>query len=347
VNLRNSFPGFQLRLTRWGAAFLMAVLVLGVSAVNTGNNALMAALGLALGAYVVSGTWSRQVLGCCSAHVRPPRDVFADRPVFLELELANSSRLFPAYGLVLRDGEGRAVVLEPLLPAGGRRAHAVARLFPRRGWTSLGPWRLEVLLPLGFFLKSKQLLVGQRLLVYPKLLERSSVGANGRGGRLESERLDGRGREGDVTHLREFQDGDERRQIHWKQSARQQRPIVTERERPVEAPVFLVVDPRVRQPADPVSRARFEHLLSEVATGVVERLGQGKAVGLVVGPLVVGPFSSPHQAPLLLAPLAEVELQSLAGPAPATVRGGVVLRVEDDDAPGPQAAGRGRTEGYQ
>jgi len=52
-----TFPGFQLRLTRWGAIFLLAVLVLGFAAVNTGNNALMGLLGLALASYVVSGLW--------------------------------------------------------------------------------------------------------------------------------------------------------------------------------------------------------------------------------------------------------------------------------------------------
>ena len=43
--------------------------------------------------------------------------------------------------------------------------------FERRGWTEVGPWRVEVLLPLGFFLKSKELLRGRRTLVLPRLLD--------------------------------------------------------------------------------------------------------------------------------------------------------------------------------
>ena len=35
----DAFPGFRLRLTRWGVAYLFASVVLGLAAVNTGNNA--------------------------------------------------------------------------------------------------------------------------------------------------------------------------------------------------------------------------------------------------------------------------------------------------------------------
>ena len=276
MSFHTTFPGFRLRLTRWGGVFLLAALVLGAAAVNTGNNALMAVLGLALGAYVVSGTWSRQVLAGVEVRVEAPRDLFAGRPVMVEVELGNRSRWFPAYGLVLRDAEGRAVLVERLLPARSRRRYSVRRSFPRRGRVPLGPWRLEVLLPLGFFLKSKSLLAGDEVLVYPRLLERSRIPPTGGGGERVPHRLEGRGREGEISRLREYQDGDERRQVHWKQSARQQRPIVVERQRAAETPVVLVLDPRVSDPADPAVLERFEELVSEVATRVVERLGRGR-----------------------------------------------------------------------
>ncbi|MEJ2582569.1 MAG: hypothetical protein P8127_13185, partial [Acidobacteriota bacterium] len=79
MSFANSFPGFRLRLTKWGAAFLVACVILGLAAVNTGNNSLMALLGLALGSYVVSGTWSRQVLGAIEAKLFLPPDIHAER----------------------------------------------------------------------------------------------------------------------------------------------------------------------------------------------------------------------------------------------------------------------------
>ena len=74
-----------------------------------GQAALMAVLGLALGSYVVSGIWSRQVLGGLSIRVHRPVEVFAGRPTVLEVDLENRRRFFPAYGVVVRDDDGLEV----------------------------------------------------------------------------------------------------------------------------------------------------------------------------------------------------------------------------------------------
>jgi uncharacterized protein (DUF58 family) len=318
----SAFPGFRLRLTRWGSAYLVACIVLGLAAVNTGNNALMALLGLALGSYVVSGTWSRQILGAIEASVEIPSDVYAERPAVVDVELTNTSSIFPAYGLVIRNAAGDSVFKEYSLATGQRRRHSVEVVFPHRGWNELGPWRLEVLLPLGFFLKSKILVASRQVLVYPRLLPASRASARRGGGRRSPDALESRGREGEVTQLRDFHEGDEMRAIHWKQTARQQHLVVVERQRTTERPVFYVVDPRLEDPTDPYQLERFERLVSEVATGVVQRLGEGIRVGLVVGTHVVPPVRSVRRAPMLLRPLAEVKPVSTAGEAPVTVDSG-------------------------
>jgi uncharacterized protein (DUF58 family) len=302
VSSVNAFPGFKLRLTRWGGIFLVSMLVLGFAAVNTGNNALMALLGLALGSYVVSGVWSRQVLGGAEVRAVTPGEIFADRPVMMEVELVNGCRMWPAYGVTLRDEHGSALLVETVLAAGSHRRHGIEVRFPSRGWSAIGPWTLEVVLPLGFFVKSKVVLDRREVLVYPRLLSSCSVAAvTDRRGR-HAERFDDRGREGDVVQLREFRDGDDTRQMHWKQTARQQQPIVTDRQRRGSVPRIFVVNPWVENIDD-----RFETTVSEVATGVVRCLEEGVEVGLVVGAHVVAPERSPRRAFRLLRPLAEVE----------------------------------------
>lgn len=321
----DAFPGFRLRLTRWGVAYLVAAVVLGLAAVNTGNNALMALLGLVLGSYVVSGTWSRQVLATVEATVELPSEIYAGRPAVVDVELANTSGIFPAYGLVVRDSDGRRVMAELYLATGQRRRHSVEVVISRRGWHELGPWRLEVLLPLGFFLKSKVLVADRRVLVYPRLLSSSTSPLRRGGGRRSPDALESRGREGEVTQLRDYREGDEVRAMHWKQTARQQRLVVVERKRATEKPVFFVLDPRLGNPSDPQQLERFEHLVSEVATGVVRRLREGVRVGLVIGSLVVPPVRSIRRAPMLLRPLAEVEPLSEDEASPASVDNGRLM----------------------
>jgi uncharacterized protein (DUF58 family) len=319
MSFASSFPGFRLRITRWGLVYLVTSVIIGLAAVNTGNNALMAVLGLALGSYVVSGIWSRQVLGNIEATIELPPEIFAGRPAVIGVELENTSRFLPAYGLVVRDSNGRAAIHERLLVTKGRRRHSVELVFPDRGRHELGAWRLDVLLPLGFFLKSKVLILDREVLVFPRLLPTSSASVRRGGGRRSPDALESRGREGEVTQLRDFREGDELRSLHWKQTARQQRLVVVERQRTAEKSVFFVVDPRLEDPADTRQRDRFERLVSEVATGVVLRLREGVSVGLVIGSLVVPPVRSVRQAPMLLKPLAEVMPRPPSDAAPAEV----------------------------
>ena len=197
------------------------------------------------------------------------------------------------------------------------RRHSVELVFPDRGRHQIGAWRLNVLLPLGFFIKSKVLISDREVLVYPRLLPMSSVSVRRGGGRRSPDALESRGREGEVTRLRDFREGDELRSLHWKQTARQRRLVVVERQRTTEQPVFFVVDPRLEDPADPRQRDRFEQLVSEVATGVVLRLREGVPVGIVIGSLVVPPVLSLRQAPMLLRPLAEVMPRPRSDAAPA------------------------------
>jgi len=177
-------------------------------------------------------------------------------------------------------------------------------------------------LPLCFFLKSKTLVAGRQVLVYPRLLPLSASSVRRGGGRRSPDALESRGREGDVTQLRDFHEGDELRAIHWKQTARQQHLVVVERQRTTEKPVFYVVDPRLEDPTDPRQIERFERLVSEVATGVVQRLREGVRVGLVIGSLVVPPVRSVRRGPMLLRPLAEVEPVSTADETPVVADSG-------------------------
>ena len=92
MSFADAFPGFKLRLTGWGAAYIAGCVVLGFAAVNTGNNALMSMLAMALGSYIVSGTWSRQVLASVDVAVSLPAELYAGRSTFAEIRLSNRSR---------------------------------------------------------------------------------------------------------------------------------------------------------------------------------------------------------------------------------------------------------------
>jgi len=307
MSMRDDYPGFRLRLTRWGGLFLLLALLMGFAAVNTGNNGLMSLVGAALGSYVVSGFWSRHSLG--RIHVRPrlSSEIYARKEMELILDVENSSRLLPSYGVVFRDEEDNPVGGIGCLGPGQRRVIRAYHTFSERGIKTLRPWRVEILLPLGFFKKSKRIFDSIEVLVFPQPLEgpaHISVGKGSyRGSRLGSEK----GREGDVFQLRDFREGDDQRLVHWKQSARQERLIAMERRRSESHSMILRIDPEAYDPRDPTDCSRFEDQLSFLTAIILHRLERKEPVTLEIGSRTIGPEAHRRTAGKFLEALALAE----------------------------------------
>lgn len=320
MSFGNDYSGFRLRLTRWGGLFLGLVLLSGLAAVNTGNNGLMMVVAVALGSYIVSGIWSRQVLGKIRVRVRNPREIFAGRPADFPFEIENNSKIFPACGLLIR-GRGGAVLggIERVAP-GGRQKSSLREVFNRRGRRAAGPWRIEVLLPLGFFLKSKEIPGSGEIVVYPEVRQGAVNRREGEGTSRGIKPWTGRGREGEVFQLRDFDEADDARQIHWKQSARQDRLIAVDRRRPRDRPLLLCLNPAAVDPKDAAACRRFESQVSACTAEILGKLNAGESVALLIGEHMVDPIRKRADASLLLEPLAELRAGS-----PGLIR-------ENDDA---------------
>jgi uncharacterized protein (DUF58 family) len=324
------FPGFAIRATRAFWVFFIAVPALALAALNTGNNALYLLLSLALGAFVASGALSRHTLRSLRAEVRPPGEVFAGGPVALAVEVANVSRWLPAAGVVVRlhDMPGHALV--PTVPPRGTAAVRLVTVFAHRGRFALPALRVEVRLPLGFFVKAVHLEQAAEALVYPRRFAGAAARLAGAGAAHVTAAAGGLVRGGEVEQLREFRPGDDRRDIHWKQTARQQRLIVVERRERSRPAHFLVLDRQLPRRDDWELLARFEDLVSEVATAALDRIRRGDAVGLVIGGSVTPPQGGRRQARRLLEQLALVQAVGPGDdPLPAAIGGAGVYRLAE------------------
>jgi uncharacterized protein (DUF58 family) len=307
----------------------MAVVPLvGVAALNTGNNALYLLLALTLGAFVSSGAFSRHTLSRLRVGVAAPREAFAGAVVPLRLTVSNGSSWVPAAFVACRlvGMPGRAVVAR--VPPGGEAAVTLPTVFARRGRHRLPAVQVEVRLPLGFFVKSVRWPQDVELIVYPR---RVNVGVIRRTGldRREAVSAPGRRRRGgEVEQLREFRPGDDRRDIHWKQTARQQRPIVVERRgRPLPSH-YLVLARQLPRRGDEALAGRFEDLVSEVASSALAMLHRGEPVGLVIGGAVTPPGTGSAHGRRVLEQLALVQAVGPGeDPLPQAIAGGAVYRL--------------------
>jgi hypothetical protein len=86
-------------VTRIGIAYVVLTLVIGIAALNTGNNLLYIVVAAMLAAILVSGIASAVVLGDLELDVHVPEHVFAGQSVVGRILLRNPRRWLPALSI--------------------------------------------------------------------------------------------------------------------------------------------------------------------------------------------------------------------------------------------------------
>ncbi len=92
---------FDFDLTREGIVYLVVALVIGVAALNTGNNLLFIVLAAMLAAVIASGVASAAVLRGLELEVSLPAHIFADSPVSGRITLTNTRRSSPSFSIAV------------------------------------------------------------------------------------------------------------------------------------------------------------------------------------------------------------------------------------------------------
>lgn len=86
-------------ITRPGLIYILISVVIGIAAINTGNNLLYVVVASLLSAILVSGIASALVLRSLSLDVHLPEHVFAARPMLARLLLRNTSTWLPSFSV--------------------------------------------------------------------------------------------------------------------------------------------------------------------------------------------------------------------------------------------------------
>ena len=86
-------------VTRAGILYVVATLLIGIAALNTGNNLLYIIVAAMLAAILVSGVVSAVILRELELDVRLPQHVFAGRPVVGRILLRNPRRRLPSFSI--------------------------------------------------------------------------------------------------------------------------------------------------------------------------------------------------------------------------------------------------------
>ncbi len=90
---------FHYEVTKAGVVYVLVTLVIGIAALNTGNNLLYIVVAAMLAAILVSGVVSALVLRGLELEVRLPEHMFAGRPVVGRIVLHNPRRFLPSFSI--------------------------------------------------------------------------------------------------------------------------------------------------------------------------------------------------------------------------------------------------------
>jgi len=264
----------MIRITGPGWAYLVVTLVLGLVAVNTGNNLIYLVESCFLAVLAVSGFFGKRNLSDLRVDLLPPDEVFAGTEYPWRITVTNGRSRMPAVLVRIRWRGG--TLLFPHIPPGGSVRGFLPAVFPDRGRHETGEIRVESRYPFGLFIRYRRTAAGETVLVFPRALPSAlppaGDGPADPGAALPADR---KGHDPEVLSLREYLEGDSVRFIDWKASARTGELKTKEMAEAASVPVVILFD---RVPA-----SSLEERISRVAHWILEGHRRGTPVGLVLG----------------------------------------------------------------
>lgn len=267
----------SLSFTREGKWYTGVLLIIGVAAINTGNNLLYLIVATLLSIIIISGVMSESTLRDIRVKRALPRRAYKGKPAQVRIRITNAKKRLPSFSFTVRDTTENAeaspsYVLK--LKPGTETVLTPQYTFKNRGRQKLDGFRITTRFPFGLFLKGKLERSDDEFIVYPstscRLKRPLGLGAASSG--QLSRAVKGEGVQ--LYGLRDYTFEDDSRHIHWKSAGRLTKLLVKEFEREAERKVTVVFDNLES------SLEAFEEAVDEAATIASRYMDIGYSVGL-------------------------------------------------------------------
>ncbi|MGL6226897.1 MAG: DUF58 domain-containing protein [Thermoguttaceae bacterium] len=235
-----------------------------------------------------------------------PKTVLAGDPFHVGLEIKNERQRLSSWAIVLEDTVQRLPTTKdpesttPFVPsvyfeyikAGTSRKKTYSALLPQRGKYHLGPIILSTRFPVGFFRTTLRVALEDELLVLPRfgVLSASWLSQQHQTeDQMQQARLFRASRTtGEFLSVRHWQQGDAKKWIHWRASAKHRHLVVRQCEQHQSQDVAVILDlSQPSQPSQPsqttgADRAAIELAVSFTAT-LIREIGRVGSAHLLLG----------------------------------------------------------------
>ncbi len=275
-------------LCREGGYYLGALAFVFAAAMLRQVNLLLILAGMLVGPVLFSWRLAVATLRGVQVRRRMPRGLCAGDLLVVNLELENTRKRLGSWAVVVEDQiqrEGkedtpplRPAALFGYIPAGQEQSRVYRGRLVERGRYRLGPLEVSTRFPFGLIRRTIVIEQHDTLLVYPRLgrltqawttRHHESFEGTSRRERRESRIA------GDFYGVRQWRQGDSRRAIHWRSSARRGELVVRQFEQHRTRDVALLLD--LWQPAQPAAEdlENVELAVSFAATVITDLCRKG------------------------------------------------------------------------
>ena len=272
-----------------GIIYCIIMFVLLAGSVIGRSNTLMLVFALMAGPFIMNGSVMFMMLKRLSVSRNVPTRVMAGEPFSVTLTLTNPKRFLSAWVMSVRDevSNGREFlrpeVLFSRVPPQNSKAGQYQLRLSQRGRYWFHSIQVNSRFPMGLVERGLVLSVHNEVLVYPRIGRLTS----GWGRKIMSATQLTRGAHArlgtmhdDFHRIREYRQGDDPRDIHWRTSARRNELMVREHRENRDRELILLLDVFLPEKASAAHRSRFEYAISFAATIASDRLLNGNSITL-------------------------------------------------------------------
>jgi len=270
------------RVTRAGAAFILAIVLVSAAAFISANNLLFLVLAAMVSTFLISGFVGRLGLAGLELDLLLPQHTSARRKVRAAVRVKNVKRFVPSFSIHMAfrpqtDGPLEPVLYFPLISGGASVEEPLELTFPRRGTHKQRDFQFSTRFPFGFVERREDVTIRHEVIVYPCLEPRpeweallQSVSAEIAAHQLTTQR----GQGSDFYRIRPYESSESARHVDWRATAHTGSLQIREFAREDDSSVVILLDLDVPQDAE----TWFETAVECAAFLAFELAGRGARV---------------------------------------------------------------------
>lgn len=301
----------RIYFTAFGLTFTLGSILVGLAAMNTGNNLLYLLFGSMVGFIVVSSWLSEQTIRDVRIERAHSYRVSVGQDLRLTYQVTNEKRFMSSLAIeVVEAGLSNRAFVANAPPRRSVSTRSV-NSFVRRGIYPLGTVTLSTSFPFGLFRKERDVEIPGEIVVWPRTDRRVRAPVAG-AGRAASDGPAARsalGARGEYRSLRGYRPGDDPKDIHWRSSARSHEPVTREYERDGAETRWICLDTR----GEPGEAA--EVAVEVAAALIADAVAEHRPFALVAGAALLEPGDGTGHMERALDILARVDFAT-SDPAP-------------------------------